>query len=499
MSAVNPDCVRFGELAIELGLTNAELVSMSFRLGIKVITRDVANHQYSVDEAALLRQSTASPNKSEPDRSRDKKKKNKKTSKTRTQIADDLTTPTMFAEYYKKSVEEVLAICNSHGFNVLHPEQRLTIKQINLLYKNFAQGEISLGINLVSPLKNTIGDLLSDAKNSATSFKKGKRVHELAKELGMTNSEVIDLCHKLGIGVKGPSSTVIEQQADRLRARAERDGLTHRWHASTAAFETPVIKILAEPKSDQKNKRISVLAKELNVQELTLRWLIDAVRATVIEGKQPKINLRDEALVKAACEVWANLPMDTNMIDRMRLSKIAKRSGATNKDLFKLCNDLNIKIQNKSFVSASDGVFLQTLYSRKSTEAPSKNTEATVPQQANVPGVERVQYRNTSYLRQNFVETSFVNSDFQQVNFGYADISGSDFTGCSLKDSQLTRVRAVGSVFVNAKISNCSFEFADLTGASFLNSELSAVSFRKATFAETKWIDGRLINSELEI
>lgn len=497
MSAVNPDCVRFGELAIELGLTNAELVSRSFRLGIKVITGDVANHQYSVDEAALLRQSTASPNKNEPDRRRDKKKKNKKTSKTRTQIGDDLTTPTMFAEYYKKSVEEVLAVCNSHGFNVLHPEQRLTIKQIDSLYKIFALGEISLGINLVSPLKNAIGDLLGDAKNSATRWE-GKRVHELAKELGMTNAEVIDLCHKLGIGVKGPSSTVIEAQADRLRSRAGRDGLI-RDTQSTAAFEKPVIKIRAELKSDQKNKRISVLANELNVQELTLRWLIDAVRATVIEGKQPKINLRDEALVKAACEVWANLPVDKNMIDRMRVSKIAKRSGATIKDLFKLCNDLNIKIQNKSFVSASDGVFLQTLYSRKGTEAPSKNNEEVVPQQANVPGVERVQYRNTSYLRQNFAETSFVNSDFQQVNFGYADISGSDFTGCSLRDSQLTRVRAVGSVFVNAKISNCSFDFADLTGANFLDSEVSAVSFRKATFAETTWFDGRLINSESEI
>lgn len=498
MSAVNPDCVRFGELATELGLTNAELVLKSFRLGIKVITGDVANHQFSVDEAVLLRQSTARPNENEPDRRRDKKKKNKKTSKTRTQIADDLTTPTMFADYYKKSVEEVLAICNSHGFNVLHPEQRLTIKQINLLYKNLALGEISLGINLVSPLKNAIGDLLSDAKNSAPSFKKGKRIHELAKELGMTNAEVIDLCHKLGIGVKGPSSTVIEQQADRLRARAERDGLI-RDTQSTAAFEKPVLKVLIEPKTNQKNKRISVLANELNVQELTLRWLIDAVRATVIEGKQPKINLKDEALVKAACEVWASLPVDTNMIDRMRVSKIAKRSGATIKDLFKLCNDFNIKIQNKSFVSASDGVFLQTLYSRNNVQAHPRRDEEIVLEKTNAPSVERVQYRNTSYLRQNFVGTSFVNSDFAQVNFGYADISGSDFTGCSLKDSQFTRVRAVGSVFINAKVSNCSFDFADLTGASFLESELSAVSFRKAIFDGTVWIDGRLINSESEI
>ena len=51
------------------------------------------------------------------------------------------------------------------------------------------------------------------------------RVHELAKELGMTNQEMLDLCGKLGIAVKTQSSTVIEQQADRVRLRAERDGL----------------------------------------------------------------------------------------------------------------------------------------------------------------------------------------------------------------------------------------------------------------------------------
>ncbi|MBM3805773.1 MAG: translation initiation factor IF-2 [Actinobacteria bacterium] len=54
---------------------------------------------------------------------------------------------------------------------------------------------------------------------------KAKRVHEIAKELGMTNAEIIDLSGKLGIGVKGPSSTIIEAQADRIRARAKREGL----------------------------------------------------------------------------------------------------------------------------------------------------------------------------------------------------------------------------------------------------------------------------------
>jgi translation initiation factor IF-2 len=52
-----------------------------------------------------------------------------------------------------------------------------------------------------------------------------KRVHELAKELGLTNKETLDLCETLGIGVKTHSSSIEEAQADRVRRKAEREGL----------------------------------------------------------------------------------------------------------------------------------------------------------------------------------------------------------------------------------------------------------------------------------
>jgi translation initiation factor IF-2 len=51
------------------------------------------------------------------------------------------------------------------------------------------------------------------------------RVHELAKELGLTNSEAVKLCVDLGIGVKTHSSSIEEAQADRVRRKAEREGL----------------------------------------------------------------------------------------------------------------------------------------------------------------------------------------------------------------------------------------------------------------------------------
>src|ERR1700684_1357173 len=51
------------------------------------------------------------------------------------------------------------------------------------------------------------------------------RVYELARELGLTNKEALDLCVSLGIGVKSHSSSIEDAQADRVRRKADSDGL----------------------------------------------------------------------------------------------------------------------------------------------------------------------------------------------------------------------------------------------------------------------------------
>ena len=51
------------------------------------------------------------------------------------------------------------------------------------------------------------------------------RVYELARELGLTNKETLDLAESLGVGVKSHSSSIVDAQADRVRRKAEREGL----------------------------------------------------------------------------------------------------------------------------------------------------------------------------------------------------------------------------------------------------------------------------------
>lgn len=51
------------------------------------------------------------------------------------------------------------------------------------------------------------------------------RVYELGRELGLSNAETLELCDALGIGAKSHSSSIVDAQADRVRRKAEREGL----------------------------------------------------------------------------------------------------------------------------------------------------------------------------------------------------------------------------------------------------------------------------------
>jgi translation initiation factor IF-2 len=87
---------------------------------------------------------------------------------------------------------------------------------------------------------------------------KNMRVHELAKELGMTNQEVVDLCGKLGVPVKSHSSSLNEAYADMVRRRAVRDGLTR--------AEQP-----EEPKPEKKAPAKKAAAKRTTAKRTTAK------------------------------------------------------------------------------------------------------------------------------------------------------------------------------------------------------------------------------------
>ncbi len=65
------------------------------------------------------------------------------------------------------------------------------------------------------------------------------RVYELGRELGLTNKEALDLCLALGIGVKSHSSSIEDAQADRVRRKADAEGLRRSVQPEEAPPEKP--------------------------------------------------------------------------------------------------------------------------------------------------------------------------------------------------------------------------------------------------------------------
>ncbi len=94
------------------------------------------------------------------------------------------------------------------------------------------------------------------------------RVYELARELGIENKEALDLCIAHGIGVRSHSSSVEDPQADRVRRRAERDGVgiyasaknSHVASAQSNVAEKPSQEVETspvQPKSEKAPKKVT--------------------------------------------------------------------------------------------------------------------------------------------------------------------------------------------------------------------------------------------------
>ena len=91
------------------------------------------------------------------------------------------------------------------------------------------------------------------------------RVHELSKELGLTSKELLTLAQKLGIGASSPSASIEDAQADRIRRRADADGLRRDVAPAEAAKATKATKATKAVKATKATKSVAAPAPAENV------------------------------------------------------------------------------------------------------------------------------------------------------------------------------------------------------------------------------------------
>lgn len=125
---------------------------------------------------------------------------------------------------------------------------------------------------------------------------KNLRVHELAKELGLTNKEAVDLCVNMGIDIKGHSSSIIEAQADRVRRRAERDGLVRSEQPEEVkAVKKAAVKKVAEKKEGDAESGEPKPVKKAAAKKAPLKKVAakstDEVVAVIIDTPAPVVEV----------------------------------------------------------------------------------------------------------------------------------------------------------------------------------------------------------------
>lgn len=279
------------------------------------------------------------------------------------------------------------------------------------------------------------------------------------------------------------------------------------------------------------HKRISVLARELETDEDTLHYVIDALQIRIIQDRFQKVEVRHEAIIKTAITAMTNLPDDFNDRGEMRLKAIASKFGVPHSRLVRFCAEKGIPIRHTRYVSPHGGLHIATLLTSHNVVQDLNKNHSSI---ALTPAVEdeteestlhkpTVNYQGISLTRQNFKEFSFEKSDMRQVDLSFSILVQANLKGVDATDGELSRVQATLADFSDAILSNTKFEHADLSmssfrnacciGTNFSNTNLQRVDFTganltnadfrwadlsEAIFSNTTWINGEIINSFTE-
>jgi N utilization substance protein A len=85
---------------------------------------------------------------------------------------------------------------------------------------SLAIGREGINVRLASKLTGWKIDLVSEEEEKKEEAKKSKvKVHELAKEMGISSNELIAKLREMGYSVKAANSTVPEEAVEKLRGQ----------------------------------------------------------------------------------------------------------------------------------------------------------------------------------------------------------------------------------------------------------------------------------------
>ena len=376
------------------------------------------------------------------------------------------------------------------------------------------------------------------AKTKAKEETDPKTVNEFATFFNLPEEDIRHICEESDITISAGNHTFSKVDRRKLTLLLS----NRRLNGSVDDATEIVIPVIQKkrPNSSTPNqvaveravhKRISVLARELETDEDTLHFVIDALQIRIIHDRFEKVEVRHEASIKTALSAMANLPNDFNDRGEIKLKAIAAKFSVPHSRLVQFCAKQGIPIRHTRYVSPHGGLRIATLLdSQDVIQELTRSDASTVPATPTTNNEEKlveqapaVNYQGISLTRQNFKEFSFEKSDMRQVDLSFSILERANLAGVDATDGEFSRVQAAHADFSNANLSNAKFDHADISNGSFRNAccigtnfsnanlqrvdftgaDLTNADFRWADLSDaiisnTTWITGEIINSSTE-
>ncbi len=376
------------------------------------------------------------------------------------------------------------------------------------------------------------------AKKKSNEEKDPLTVREFETFFNLSEEEIRNVCEENDITISAGNHTFSKVDRRRLTIiltnRKLNGSLTDAAETTIPVIEIKQVNSLTPSSVSVEravHKRISVLARELETDEDTLHYVIDALQVRIIHDRFEKVEVRHEQAIKTALKAMANLPKEFNDRGELKLKAIASTFGVPHARLVQFCAERGIPIRHTRYVSPHGGLRIATLLdsqdvikelNRTDNSATSSSITSVVTEES-VIETPTVNYQGISLTRQNFKEFSFENSDMRQVDMKFSILVQANLKGVDATDGEFSRVQAALADFSNANLSharfdhadlsrsslknaccigtnfsNTNFRGADLTGANLANADVRWADFSGATFSNTTWVNGQIINSSSE-
>ena len=445
----------------QLLISKADLVRACLSSEISVFGVDILKREFSQDEILKIEKEIGQRTKTESVKSEKSKKKPKAK-----RIVHK--TPRYFADEFKIEIEEVFALAKSFGFAIRNANYRLTERQVAVLEEQLIAREDSGFVEL--RLKN-----LEVGENSAFAS---------ALQAALESRD---------------SSEVAKSRNSR----------------------TEVVFVAT-------SKRLKLIAREKGITEGLLNQLCAVAGIPVVSSKKSlKIDVQYLDQVNKVVDVVNEVQQLKSAEERVRISKIAKTFGVQAKDVRELCEANGIPVISERFIANDSEIIILVLLQLNSDSGGADvqvNLTPAVEKPTSIK-TKAVDYSGLSLTRQDVHDYDFSKSMMQEVDFSYSRLSALSFNYSQLQKSLFVQVNIKNSMFGSAnldgavfdfvvadkinfqnanltsasfrkaKLKNCSFSGAELSQCNFQDAELENCDFSGAVIADTKWIDGKLVQS----